>query len=74
MYTNVPVEEGLKAFAKSMERREDKSVPTWFLVKMMRFIAESSVFVYSQQLLGVAMGSRVSPTFACLFVVILEFD
>ena len=77
MYTNVPVEEGLKAFAKSMERREDKSVPTWFLVKMMRFIAESSVFVFDSQLfiqlLGVAMGSRVSPTFACLFVGILEF-
>ena len=77
MYTNVPVEEGLKAFAKSMERREDKSVPTWFLVKLMRFIAESSVFVFDSQLfiqlMGVAMGSRVSPTFACLFVGILEF-
>ena len=43
----------------------------------MRFIAESSVFVLESQLfiqlLGVAMGSWVSPTFACLFVGILEF-
>ena len=43
----------------------------------MKFIAESSVFVFDTelfiQLLGVAMGSRSSPTFACLFVGILEF-
>ena len=57
MYTNVPVEDGLKAFAKKMEERLDKSVPTWFLVKLMRFVAESSVFVFDSelflQLLGV---------------------
>ena len=77
MYTNVPVDEGLQAFAKKMEEREDKKIPTWFLVKLMKFIAESSVFVFDTelfiQLLGVAMGSRSSPTFACLFVGILEF-
>ena len=77
MYTNVPVEDGLKAFAKRMEEREDKSVPTWFLVKLMKFVAESSVFVFDSelflQLFGVAMGSRSSPTFACLFVGVLEF-
>ena len=77
MYTNVPVDEGLRAFAKKMEEREDKTVPTWFLVKLMRFVAESSVFVFDTelflQILGVAMGSRSSPTFACLFVGILEF-
>ena len=42
----------------------------------MQFVAESSIFVFDfelfLQLLGVAMGSRVSPTFACLFVGILE--
>ena len=37
MYT-VPVKDGLKTFAKRMEEREDKSVPTWFLVKLMKFV------------------------------------
>ena len=46
MYTNVPIEDGLKAFEKKMEEREDKSVPTWFLVKLTKFVAESSVFVF----------------------------
>ena len=67
MYTNVPIDKGLQAFTKLMEQREDKSVPTWFLVKLMRFVAESSVFVFDSelfiQLLGLAMGSRSSPTF-----------
>ena len=76
MYTNVPYEEGLQAFAKLMEQRDNKEVPTWFLVKLMRFVAESSIFVFDTelflQLLGVAMGSKSSPTFACLFVGILE--
>ena len=76
MYTNVPIEDGLQAFAKVMEGRQDKTVPTWFLVKLMKFVAESSIFVFDSelflQLLGVAMGSRSSPTFACLFVGFLE--
>jgi hypothetical protein len=76
MYTNVPVDEGLHAFAKLMEDRADKTIPTAFLLKLMKFVAESSVFVFDAelflQLLGVAMGSRSSPTFACLFVGVLE--
>ena len=59
-----------------MEEREDKTVPTDYLVKLMKFVAESSVFVFDTelflQLLGVAMGSRSSPTFACIFVGVLE--
>ena len=76
MYTNVPVDEGLHFFAKLMEDRVDKTIPTAFLLKLMKFVAESSVFVFDAelflQLLGVAMGSRSSPTFACLFVRVLE--
>ena len=41
MYTNVPVEEGLAAFTKLMDERTDQTIPTTFLVKLMRFVAES---------------------------------
>ena len=41
MYTNVPVEEGLAAFTKLMDERRDQTIPTTFLVKLMRFVAES---------------------------------
>ena len=76
MYNNVPVDEGLRAFSKLMDDRLDQTIPTTFLLKLMKFVAESSVFVFDSelflQLLGVAMGSRSSPTFACLFVGVLE--
>ena len=76
MYNNVPVDEGLRSFAKLMDKRMDQTIPTSFLVRLMKFVAESSVFVFDSdlflQLLGVAMGSRSSPTFACLFVGVLE--
>ena len=59
-----------------MELRQDKTIPSGFLAKLMHIVSESSVFVFDEkmyiQLMGVAMGSRVSPTFACLFVGVLE--
>ena len=76
MYNNVPIEQGLQAFEQAMNRREDKSIPTEFFMKVMRFVASSNVFVFDRQLflqlLGVAMGSRSSPTFACIFMGLVE--
>ena len=43
-------------------------MPTWYLVKLVRFITTSNFFVFNTELflqvLEVAMGSRSSPTFA----------
>ena len=33
MYTNIPLEEGLEAFRTELEKREDKSIPTDFIIK-----------------------------------------
>ena len=42
----------------------------------MRLVASSNVFVFDRryflQLLGVAMGSKSSPTFACIFMGMVE--
>ena len=76
MYTNVPLEEGLRSFEAAMNMREDQTIPTEFLVRLMRFVCTSNIFVFDRklflQLLGVAMGSRSSPTFPCIFMGILE--
>ena len=76
MYTNVPLEQGLHAFEASMNMSEDQTIPTEFLVRLMEFVCTSNVFVFDNQLflqlLGVAMGSRSSPTFACIFMGMLE--
>ena len=76
MYTNVPLEQGLLAFQAAMDKREDMTIPTEYLVRLMKFVCTSNIFVFDTklflQLLGVAMGSRSSPTFACIFVGMLE--
>ena len=76
MYTNVPLEEGLRSFETAMNMREDQTIPTVYLVRLMRFVCTSNIFVFDRKLflllLGVAMGSRSSPTFACIFMGMLE--
>ena len=76
MYNIVPIDQGLRAFKAAMDKREDQSIPTDFLLKIMRFVASSNFFVFDRklflQLLGVAMGSRSSPTFACIFMGMVE--
>ena len=76
MYTNVPWQEGLDAFKESMDKRSDQSVPTSFLLHLLMLVLACNVFIFDGvlflQLFGVAMGSRVAPTFACLFMGWLE--
>ena len=59
-----------------MNGRVDQAIPTEYLVKLMKFVCTSNIFVFDRklflQLLGVAMGSRSSPTFACIFMGMLE--
>ena len=62
MYNNVPVDEGLCAFAKLMEKRVDKTIPTSFLVRLMKFVAESSVFVFDSTVPSSSTWCPVSPT------------
>ena len=76
MYTNVPWQEGLDSFKESMDKRSDQSVPTSFLLHLLMLVLACNVFIFDGvlflQLFGVAMGSRVAPTFACLFMGWLE--
>ena len=35
MYTNIPLEEGIEAFRIELDKREDKSIPTGFKIKLL---------------------------------------
>ena len=50
MYTNVPLEEGLKSFEEAMNKREDLTTATDFLVNLMRFVSTSNIFVFDRKL------------------------
>lgn len=76
LYTNIPIPEGIETFKNTLEQREDKSIPTWFLIKLLTMILTMNIFVfnglYYLQRIGTAMGSKVAPTFANIFMGNLE--
>ena len=76
MYTNIPWQEGTDAFKEAMEQRVCKAVPTVFLITLIHLVLSCNLFTFDGtlflQLFGVAMGTRVAPTFACLFMGWLE--
>ena len=76
MYSNIPIDEGLAIFEQALERRSDKSVPTQYVMTLLRLVMMKNIFTFNNkawlQLIGCLMGSRTSPTFACLFMAALE--
>ena len=79
MYGNIPTEGpegGLAAFERAMNKREDKSIPTVFLVALMSIILRGNIFEFFgqlwRQLIGCAMGTKSGPTYANLFMDWLE--
>lgn len=79
MYGNIPSEGpqgGLAAFEFAMNKREDQSIPTVFLVALMSIILRGNIFEFASQLwrqiIGCAMGTKSGPTYANLFMDWLE--
>ena len=76
MYTNIPIDEGIEAFRIELDKREDQTIPTEFLIRLLRLVLENNIFEINKefwlQLLGTAMGTRVAPTYANIFMNKLE--
>ena len=76
LYTNIPISEGVDAFEAALNQRSNQSVPTSFLMKLLIMVLTLNVFVFNGihylQRVGTAMGSKVAPTFANLFMGMLE--
>ena len=71
IYTNIPADEGIKAMKIQLEKRQDKSIPTDFILNLIKIILECNIFEFDKkyylQLIGIAMGTRMAPTFANIF-------
>ena len=72
LYTNIPTNEGIDACRKFLDQRTDKSVPTESICDLMRMILTMNNFVFNGehfiQQHGTAMGTRMAPAFANLFM------
>jgi hypothetical protein len=72
LYTNIPIEEGLDAVREALEERQDKSVTTEFLVRLLELVLKNNIFEFNhqlfQQLVGTAMGTKCAPNYINIFM------
>ena len=78
LYTNVPFEGGLQAAKMFLDQRSDCNPTTDCLLGLTMEVLKSNFFLFGNsfylQTSGVAMGSRMSPSFASLYVGHFEQD
>ena len=76
LYTVIPNDEGLRALQYYLDKREILEPPTPTLLRMAELVLTLNTFEfngeYYKQTGGVAMGSRLGPNYACLFVGYVE--
>ena len=75
LYPNIPLQEGMEKFREALDNpnlRPQPKLPTTFLLTLLSFVLFFNVFIFNGQhflqLIGTAMGTRVAPTFACIFM------
>ena len=82
LYTSIPANGdsgGLQAFEKALNKRpqcEKDLMPTDFLMECLDLVLKGNIFMFNDDLfiqrIGTAMGTRVAPTYACIFMGWLE--
>ena len=78
LYTNIPHNEGIDACRRFLDTRTDKHIPTETLCDLLRIILTMNNFTFNQhhylQIHGTAMGTKMAPSFANLFLGIFEIN
>lgn len=76
LYTNIPHKEGLSALRYFLDARPDPTPPTDTLVRLAELVLTLNTFEFDskfyQQVNGVAMGTKMGPSYACLYMGSLE--
>ena len=77
LYTSIPHADGLKALSFFLDRRPQSATPpTSTLVRLAELVLTRNSFEFNGELFtqisGVAMGTKMGPSFACLFMGYLE--
>ena len=75
LYTSIPHKDGIEAFEKALNCRspEEKIImPTEYLIECLDLVLTGNIFIFNDELfiqkIGTAMGTKVAPTYACLFM------
>jgi hypothetical protein len=76
LYTVIPHDDGLKALQHFLDKRENLNPPTRTIIRLAELILTLNSFAfdgnYYRQKHGIAMGTKMGPSFAKLFMGFLE--
>ena len=76
LYTSIPHEEGLLAIKEALNTRQDQNPPSSVITHLTRLILTNNVFRFDdthyRQVQGTAMGTKMTPSYAILFMANLE--
>jgi len=78
LYTNIPNLEGIRACAKALikSRRAEDTPPTQFIIQLLKMVLSHNNFEFNGnhylQIGGTAMGTRLAPSYANLFMADFE--
>ena len=67
-YTNILLREGIEAFEEILDERDDKSIPSEYLIKLLRLVMQGNIFKFNNEFWVQLIGTRVAPTYANLFM------
>ena len=72
LYTVIPHKDGLLALQHFLNKRTVQDPPTTTLIRLAELVLTTNAFIFNDdafmQISGVAMGSKLGPAYACLFV------
>ena len=78
LYTNIPHNQGIDACRNPLDTRSNKHIPTETLCDLLRMILTLNKFMFNQQhylqIHGTAMGTKMAPSFANLFLGMFELN
>ena len=71
LYPSIPHDVGLKDLRETLDKREQKKIPTEELVQMTEFVLKNNFFEFNgqikQHISGTATGTKCAPTYACIY-------
>ena len=76
LYPHIPHEEGLQAIRRALDQREEQGIPTEDIVDLASIVLKNNNFVFDEkhfvQKSGTAIGTKMAPSYANLFMDDLE--
>ena len=72
LFTNIPQEEGTQATEEALNERDVQTVPSEFIVAMLRIILKNNIFTFNEDIYsqeeGSGMGPKHTPHYADIFM------